>query len=261
MNQGMKLSQAPYVCLLNNDTVMTRNWLSLCIDVFEKNPTIGIVNPNSSTFDLRPKKDQTIDEVAEELLQQFQNFPVKEIGSCIGFCMLIRRGVIKKIGTLEESLYKFFFEDTDYCKRAKRAGYLCVVASQAYVYHYEHGSFKDKKQRYEFFKKNQKWFYEKWGKPLRIFWPKRMACTPQEKDLLTKIARDDHFISLFSPRTAQEDWNRKHAHILLKYHSFKILELPYFLWAILKKQKKPYDYIITQDFQILNKFRCLMKGK
>ncbi len=261
MNEGLKRSQAPYVCLLNNDTLVTPQWLELCLEAFKRDPAVGVVNSHSSTFGLWPKKNQTVEEVAQTLYFQHQSDPVTEIGTCVGFCMLIKREVIDKIGYLEESLYKFFFEDTDYCKRAKKAGYFCVVANQAYVFHYEHKSLEKKSQRDEFFKRNQKWFYEKWGRPLRIFWPKETACTQKEKELLTQIARDDHFIFLFSPKATQENWSHRHAHISLRYHSFKMLELPYFLWAILKKQKKPYDYIITQDFPILNKFRCLMKGK
>lgn len=261
MNQGMKLSQAPYVCLLNNDTLVTSQWLELCLAAFKRDPTVGIVNPHSSTFGVWPKKNQTVEEVAQALVVQYQSNPVTEIGTCVGFCMFIKREVIQKIGYLEETLHKFFFEDTDFCKRAKKVGYVCVVANQAYVFHYEHKSFKNKKHRDQFFKKNQKWFFEKWGKPLRIFWPKQEVCTQQEQDMLTKIVRDDHFISLFLPKKVQMVWHQKHAHVSLNYHSFKRLFLFYFLWAILKKQKKPYDYIVTKDFPILNKFSSLMKGK
>src|SRR3989338_3417363 len=261
MNQGMKLSTSPYVCLLNNDTLFTANWLELCLKTFESNPQIGIVNPNSTTFGVWPKKNQSVEDVAFEILKRWADQPITEIGSAVGFCMFIKREVIEKIGYLEESLYKFFFEDADYSKRAKLAGYKCVVANQAYVFHYEHKSFKNKKHRDQFFKKNQKWFFEKWGKPLRIFWPKQEVCTQQEQDMLTKIVRDDHFISLFLPKKVQMVWHQKHAHVSLNYHSFKRLFLFYFLWAILKKQKKPYDYIVTKDFPILNKFSSLMKGK
>ena len=261
MNQGMRLSSSPYVCLLNNDTLFSPNWLELCLKAYNSNPRIGIVNPNSTTFGTWPQKKQTVESVAEELSHRFYNEPITEIGTCVGFCMLIKHEVIERIGYLEESLHGFFFEDTDYSKRAKQAGYFCVVANQAYVFHHEHKSFKNKSHRDQFFKKNQKWFYEKWGKPLRIFLPKKNI-SDKDKELLTKAARNDHFIYLHLPSNAKTEWRNKHAHISIIYHSFKIKpELLLFPYKIIKKQKKPYDYIIIEDYPLLKKVIPFYKRK
>ncbi|HLD74509.1 MAG TPA: glycosyltransferase family 2 protein [Bdellovibrionota bacterium] len=261
MNQGMKLSTSPYVCLLNNDTLFTANWLELCLKTFESNPQIGIVNPNSTTFGVWPKKNQSVEDVAFEILKRWADQPITEIGSAVGFCMFIKREVIEKIGYLEESLYKFFFEDADYSKRAKLAGYKCVVANQAYVFHYEHKSFKNKKHRDQYFKQNQKWFYEKWGKPLRIFLPKK-ALSNQDREILTHIARNDHFIYVHLPHSVKVDWNDKHANISLIYHSFETRpELFFFPYKIIKRQKKPYDYIVAQDYPLLKKILPFYRKK
>lgn len=251
MNCGMRLSQAPYVCLLNNDTIMTPNWLELCLDAFEKNSQAGIVNPNSSTFGVWPNKNQNANDIAEVLKEKHQANPFTEAGCCVGFCMFIKREVIQKIGFLEESVDKIFFEDTDFCKRAKEAGYLCMVANQAYVFHHEHKTFPKKKDRDVFFKKNEKWFYEKWGKAKRIFFPKKTALTEEEKNLITQWARKDHFVYISLPEKEQGTWKNPHAHIrFLYYHYFPKL---HFIWQILKRQKKPYDQIVIHEYPFLGK--------
>ena len=48
--------------------------------------------------------------------------------------MLIRAAVLRQIGAFDES-YVAYFEDTDFCLRAKGAGWLTVTALAAVVYH------------------------------------------------------------------------------------------------------------------------------
>ncbi len=249
MNQGMKWSTAPVVCLLNNDTLVTPNWLELCLKAFEQNPQIGVLNPNSSTFGVWPKKNQSVEDVAASLEKQYALDPVTEIGCCVGFCMFIKKEVKEKIGYLEESLYKIFFEDTDFCKRAKRAGYLCAVANQAYVFHHEHGTLSKKSEREVYFLKNREWFYKKWGKPLRIFWPKK-TLTEKDREILTQLAREDHFIHVPIPSDLNILW-KPHAHIAFIKHSTR-WPILYFAWKILKKRKKKYDVVVTEDFPKLH---------
>src|SRR3990167_9235110 len=57
-NQGMRLSDAPYICLLNNDTLVTAGWLEEMVSILEKNPNIGLLNPSSNTLGQRPGKGE-----------------------------------------------------------------------------------------------------------------------------------------------------------------------------------------------------------
>ena len=64
-----------------------------------------------------------------------------EMNQCQGFCMLIKREVIERIGYLDERFGIGGFDDTDYSMRAYRAGYKSVSVYSSYVYHKEHKSF------------------------------------------------------------------------------------------------------------------------
>ena len=53
----------------------------------------------------------------------------------IGFCMLIRRAVVDRVGNCDERFGKYGYEDDDYCWRAMLAGYQVCIARDAFVHH------------------------------------------------------------------------------------------------------------------------------
>ena len=72
---------------------------------------------------------------------------------------------------LSRDFAPLYFEDTDYSMKVKKAGYLIGIAKAAYVWHQEHSSFKQAKERQkEIFSKNRETFEKKWGKILRVVW-------------------------------------------------------------------------------------------
>ncbi len=166
MNKGMKASSAPYVCLLNNDILVTDGWLAEMMKVAAEDPAVGIVNPSSNNFGLRFAKGTTLDGFSATLKGQTGRWV--EMGSCIGFCMLIKREMIEKVGYLDETYGYAYFEDTDFSRRAQQAGYKCAMAKGCYVYHAEGKSGKFLKDKDETFRKSAEIFRGKWGRPLRV---------------------------------------------------------------------------------------------
>lgn len=198
-NQGLRLSEAPYVCLLNNDTVTTKGWLSEMISVAESSPLIGLVNPSSNNLGQKPPKGQSVDSYAEELKKEPD--PFFEIGSAIGFCMLIKRDLIKKIGVFDEIYGMGNFEDTDYSRRAVKEGYICVRACRAYVYHREGASFGRDKTFDDNFERNRQIYEFRWGKRRWIAYIlnkiDQYTLTKLNKDAM-KAARNGYWIWCFS---------------------------------------------------------------
>jgi GT2 family glycosyltransferase len=161
-NQGLRLSDAPYVCLLNNDTLVTKGWLSEMIAVAQAVPQIGLVNPSSNNLGQKPAKGEPIESYAAKLTEFHGKFI--EIGSAIGFCMMVKRSVIEKIGVFDEIYGMGNFEDTDYSRRAVKEGFLCVRACGAYVYHREGSSFGRDSVFDENFERNRQIYEFRWGK-------------------------------------------------------------------------------------------------
>jgi GT2 family glycosyltransferase len=272
MNWGMRQSRADYICLLNDDTVVTNGWLSKMISVAEAIPEIGILNPSSNNFGLCPRKDQSLDEFAKNLENQKGGFT--ETVACVGFCMLIKRQVVERIGYLDENLPPFFFDDTNYSMMANKAGFKCVIVKDAYVWHHEHKSFGRIAQRERVFAGSRKIFEQRWGRYLRIAWMVESRINCQEfRDILNKavsLARGANFVYLFARNPSKLNREKifnylgltEHAQVnLISYPNEKGFKL-FCLWRVLKRRKKKYDIVLVgaKDLAvILRKLKFLHK--
>ena len=161
VNQGLKISRAPYVCVMNNDTVPGPGWLERMVEFAETHRDVGLINPQCNGHN-----DKTIEKYAESLYVNKGKY--MEMNQCQGYCMLVKREVIEKIGYLDESFGVGGYDDTDYSMRAHKAGYRCAAIYDAYVYHRQHASFDKAGDREEWVSKNKKIYYGKWGAHLRI---------------------------------------------------------------------------------------------
>ena len=80
------------------------------------------------------------------------------------FAICIKREVIEKCGYLDESYGIGMFEDDDFSRAAKVAGYQLCIAEDSFVHHYDSFSFKklgDEKYR-ELLKENMEKYNNKW---------------------------------------------------------------------------------------------------
>ncbi|MFC1658188.1 glycosyltransferase family 2 protein [Candidatus Omnitrophota bacterium] len=162
VNQGLRISDAPYVCLLNNDVLVGGGWLTEMVGVAEDNVKIGIVNPESEELD-SGSLDEYLKNKSEGL--EYLGGQSIEIMGAMGFCMLIKRGVIEKIGLLDEAFGIGGYDDMDYARRAWQAGYKCSKAKAAYVIHRVHSSFDSlgEKRKKRIGRETRAIFWKKWG--------------------------------------------------------------------------------------------------
>lgn len=229
VNQGLRLSKAPYVCIMNNDTVVnTSGWLSRLIGIAESEMDIGLVNP---TFDI--KRD----------LGAKSSFI--EVDFCRGYCVLIKRPVIEKIGLLDEAYGEGYYDDDDYSVRALRAGFRCVRANDVFVRHFGDSTFSEvfgESKRRLMHAANKKLFYSKWGRRLKIvFVARRYNDKDKLQDLFLSLARKQHIIYV---RGVNFELSSKHINIRQKLCS-RPASL-FWIYAMLflnrlKKSGKRYD--------------------
>lgn len=161
VNQGMRISDSPYVCLLNNDTLPGVGWLERLIEFADGHPDIGIMNPLCDGHG-----DMAVDDYARKVALNSGRY--MEVNQCFGFCMLIRRAVIDKIGILDEAFGIGGYDDTDYCMRAHKAHFRCACVHSSYVYHKQHVSFKAMGDRDALVSAGKKEYSRKWLRHLRI---------------------------------------------------------------------------------------------
>ncbi len=167
-NQGIGLAKGEYVLLLNNDTIVTTGWLDRLLRVFDEDPQIGLVGPVSNNVSGEQQVPATYDDLAN--LDGFawewgktHDGKRSDSDRLIGFCLLIRRDVIERIGLLDEQFGIGCFEDDDYCRRALAAGYRAAIARDAFVHHFGGRTFVGMQVDYAtLMKQNQALFEKKW---------------------------------------------------------------------------------------------------
>jgi len=256
VNQGLKESSSSYVCVLNNDTLVTDGWLGEMITVADSNQDIGLVNPSSNNLGQDPASI-SMDKFADSIKNLSGQFI--EMGACLGFCMLIKKEIFEKIGFLDEIYGVGNFDDTDYSRRAANAGFSCVRAKASYVYHRVSSSFAKNKNFEEIFKKNRTIFEKKWGRPKRLLY----VITKDHRKLLDwikietlKKARFGNWVWVFLKEKSKFQM-REHSNV-------KIFYLPQLFfrqncaYRILKRKKK-FNSIYVDEERFLKNLNRLKR--
>ncbi|MBP2643696.1 MAG: rhamnosyltran: rhamnosyltransferase [Firmicutes bacterium] len=168
-NQGLKLAKGNSVLLLNNDTVVTPNWLlnlSKCLFGASDIGAVGAVTNSCSNFQAIPYDYASIREMVEFARKiTISNAGCWENrGRLVGFCMLIKAEVISKIGLLDEVFSPGNYEDDDYSLRIRKAGYRLVLCRDTFIHHFGSISFGEQAEGYNaLLDANRKKFIAKWG--------------------------------------------------------------------------------------------------
>ncbi len=181
-NQGMEIAEGDEIMLLNNDTVVTQNWLVNLRKALYSNPVVGAVGPvtnycsNSQQIDIPYPNENTPEAMAA--MQRFaedynQSNPKKwhKWMMLVGFCMLFKREVYEKIGAMDEAYSPGNFEDDDYSIRIRKAGYEILLCKDTFIHHFGSKTFlklsndsleKQKKEYDNYMLRNEAYFLQKW---------------------------------------------------------------------------------------------------
>lgn len=173
-NQGIAISSGEYILLLNNDTIVTEGWLDRMMVCAKAHPDSGIIGPMSNHV----SGPQHVEKVNYNTftgsgLNKFsRRFSAKYSGKAkknlniVGFCMLIKREVIRKIGGFDGRFGKGNFEDDDFSIRALLWGFESWIAKDCFIHHFGSKTFSGMKIDYRTsLEKNWEIFKIKWGLP------------------------------------------------------------------------------------------------
>lgn len=148
-NQALAAARGRYLVLLNNDTVLTAGWLERLVAwALEDWPRVGLVGPVTNYAPppqlVEPGYGEDLaglDDFAAQRRRQFAGKALR-VERLTGFCLLVRREVLAKVGALDERFGVGFFEDDDLCLRAREAGFELRVALDAYIHHFGSRTFR-----------------------------------------------------------------------------------------------------------------------
>lgn len=143
-NAGMRAAEGEIVILLNNDTEVEPDWVEQVVAAFERHPEAGLVASKMLLFDRRDTLHTagdyyTVDGRAGNRGVWQADGPQysreEYVFSACGGSAAYRRAMLDEIGLLDDDFF-FSMEDVDLAWRAQLAGWRCVYAPRAVVYHH-----------------------------------------------------------------------------------------------------------------------------
>ena len=164
-NQGIKIAKGDYILLLNNDTLLKEGDFDTLLTYISDKADVGIVgcrinNPDGS-LQLSCYKFPSMWEMFthytfltrlfpdSKLFGDYRNWThnaIKEVDFVIGAFFLMKRAVIEEIGMLDENFF-LNAEESEYCLRAKKAGFKTVFHPGYEIVHIGGAAKKDMKKR------------------------------------------------------------------------------------------------------------------
>ncbi len=134
---------ADWVFVLNEDTILAPDCLTRLIAIGESDPQIGIVGPLVYHHDeptviqsgggLLSRSWNSV-HVAKDEPDRGQLQVAHQVAWISGCAILVRRAVIEQVGMIDERFF-YFWEETEWCIRAGKAGWQIWHVPQAKLWH------------------------------------------------------------------------------------------------------------------------------
>lgn len=134
-NRGIAAARGDAVCLLNTDATVTRGWLGSLRRALSR-PDAGLAGPGTDHA-----------KGAQRRKPWFGRWPppfrrTRDVDYLSFFCVVVSREALDAVGLLDERFGLGTFEDDDYCRRARAAGFRLVLDGGSWVWHEAHGTFR-----------------------------------------------------------------------------------------------------------------------
>jgi len=144
-NQGVKVAKGNFLLFLNNDTIVTKGWLSTMMNVFSEEKAVGavgarLVHPGRGTIQHAGVIEHVSGLPDHIYFNKPMDYPLanirKPMFAVTGACLLTPKALYEELGGFDEQ-YWAGWEDMDYCQKIHQAGMNIIYEPKALVYHYE----------------------------------------------------------------------------------------------------------------------------
>ena len=180
VNPGVAVATQPLLLLLNTDAQTSCESISQAARYMSRFPEVGVLGPQILTPDQHPQssawRDPSLTGLALSAIGlsrlrafNFERYHEKEFAEptevdCVSGCaMMIRRDLMNELGGFDED-YFMYFEETDFCVRARRRGTQVHYAPIGEFVHEEGGTSKTVRLRtFLDFQRSRILFHKKHG--------------------------------------------------------------------------------------------------
>jgi GT2 family glycosyltransferase len=131
-NQGVAVTTAPWVLLLNNDTEVLPGSLAHLAEFAEAHGDAGAIGCTLL------RTDGTLHRLPASIFTGLYWFPerVHKVAWIVGAALLLRRSALDAVGGLDEGFF-FYYEDWDLGLRLRKAGWRSYYTPGARIVHHE----------------------------------------------------------------------------------------------------------------------------
>jgi len=143
-NQGLRVGTGDALVLLNQDTAVQAGWLKALVKAVVSDPSCGIAGGKALYPDGRIQHaGGYVDErgcgshYGYRQRDEGQFEQVQDVDYVTGATLAISREAFEVIGGLDEGFGRAYYEDVDWCYRAKGAGFRVVYTPHAVLVHKE----------------------------------------------------------------------------------------------------------------------------
>lgn len=157
-NQGVRETTSEWIVILNNDVILSSGWLEGLLH-FAIEEGLDLVSPAIREGEL----NYDIESYARDYVERMKS--VARHGVVDGICFMVRRRVFDAIGLFDEKFRIGQFEDSDFFRRARIAGFRLGTTGRSFIHHY--GSITQKALGYGKIEKpyvveNRAYYRKKW---------------------------------------------------------------------------------------------------
>jgi GT2 family glycosyltransferase len=146
VNLGSRQSAGDVIVVLNPDIELAPGWLRESTDALLRDPGVGIVGskllyPDGRTIQhaggLITYPLALTNHYGYGEADRGQYDEVREVEYVTGAAFAVKKSVLEGIGYFDEGFYPAYFEETDLCFRARKAGYKVLYVPSAVAIHLE----------------------------------------------------------------------------------------------------------------------------
>jgi GT2 family glycosyltransferase len=146
--QAIRYASGKYICLLNNDALLSPGALHSVVGIFEEEPDVGVVGgkvilsngrlQEAGCLVWRDGRAKQYGREDDSSLPQY-NFR-RPVDYCSGVFLVTPRLLFEELGGLDLHYAPAYYEDTDYCMKVWERKQRVIYEPRAIVYHYEGAS-------------------------------------------------------------------------------------------------------------------------